>query len=122
VSTAPTTGAASAFTRTQVLSWVTPTLDNGFSFVSSVPADASAAQLASDSRPLHTAASVSLHDLSEVPWTGSLQPDEQTLVKALEHIDAVTMTMPGSAYLESLDSDISNAKSALRTLSQAVNG
>ncbi len=116
----PVVTSPSAFTQVQVLGWVTPTLSNGISLVSSLPPGATAPQLASSSRPLRAAVVVSLHELTQVPWSGPLQKDENSLVKALARIGAQTAVTPGPTYLVRLDVDILRAQEALAVLNRAV--
>jgi len=122
VSATTVTNTTSAFSHSQVLGWITPTLANGISLVYLVPPDASPARLAAASKPLGTAASVSLHDLAEASWTGPLRQDEQALVRALERTEELTKTAPDPATRQTLDTDILNVKSALRILVQAADG
>jgi hypothetical protein len=111
----------SPFTRSQVLGWITPTLGNGISLVGSAPPGASAVQLAAATQPLNTAVSVSLHELGQASWNGSLRIDEKSLVRALNHIKTLTATTPtGPAYLMRLDADIAGAEGALRALATQV--
>jgi hypothetical protein len=111
-----------AFTHAQVLSWVTPSLGNGISFVGSVPPTATTEQLVAASRPLNAAASVSMHELTLVPWTGVLHPREKELVKVLTQIKKLTTTSPVSSFRSQLDADIVVAQGALRALNLAVTG
>jgi hypothetical protein len=111
-----------AFTHAQVLSWVTPSLRNGISFVGSVPPTATTEQMFAASRPLSAAASVSLHELAQVPWPGALQRSEKKLVKALMLIETLTVAPPGPSYLSRLDGDILIVKGALQALNRAVAG
>jgi hypothetical protein len=108
------------FTHAQVLSWVTPTLQNGLSLVGLAPPGATAAQLSASSQPLRTAVSVSLHELREVSWQGPLKRPEATLVRDLTRLADLAASMPGSSYLPLLGEDAQRARSALRTLAQKV--
>jgi hypothetical protein len=110
------------FTHAQVLSWVTPSLGNGISFVGSVPPTATVDQMVAASRPLNAAASVSLHDLTLVPWPGALHQREKGLVKALTRIEKLTSAPPGSSFQSQLDADIVVAQGALRALNRAATG
>jgi hypothetical protein len=114
----PTT--TSAFTHRQVLGWITPTLENGDSLVASVPPGASAAQLTSASGALNTAVTVSLHDLGQVSWGGSLSGREKALAKALVGIEMATSKAPGSSYQVTLEADAARAQADLQALNHAV--
>jgi hypothetical protein len=116
------TSTTAAFTHAQVLSWVTPTLGNGISFVGALSPGATTAQMFADTRPLSTAASVSLHELTQVQWKGSLEGKEKKLVNALLRIEDLTAMFPGPSYRDRLDEDILGVRIALRALNHAVNG
>jgi hypothetical protein len=116
------TSTTGAFTHTQVLSWVTPTLGNGISFVGSLSSGSTTEQMTAASRPLGAAAPVSLHELAQVSWNGALQPSEKELVNALLRIEKLTAVPPGPGYLDQLDDDILSVKGALRALNYAVKG
>jgi len=118
--TAHTSQTTAAYTHAQVLGWVTPTLDNGFSFVQAAAPGASAEQMFAASRPLSTASSVSLHELARIPWLGPLQPKEKSLVKALVALEVLTTRSPGPAYVRQLEADIHTAQAALGELHRAV--
>jgi hypothetical protein len=120
----PSTTTTTLYTHAQVLDWVTPTLGNGISFVGSAPPNPTAAQLHASTRPLDTAASVSIHELAEVPWSGSLRSDEKALVKELVRIETVTAASPsaGSGYLDEVETDIAALRTDLQRLSDAVKG
>jgi hypothetical protein len=105
-----------------VLSWVTPTLGNGISFVGSLSSGSTTEQMTAASRPLGAAAPVSLHELAQVSWNGALQPSEKELVNALLRIEKLTAVPPGPGYLDQLDDDILSVKGALRALNYAVKG
>jgi hypothetical protein len=111
-----------AFTHAQVLGWVTPTLGNGFSFVGSLSASSTAEQMFAASRPLSSAVSVSLRDLAEVPWRGTLEPREKSLARALVRVRNLTAMPPGPAYLEQLDGAIHSVQGSLQALTHAVKG
>lgn len=117
----PSTTTTAAFTHSQVLALVTPTLKNGIAFVGSIPPHDSPAQMSALSQPLRTAALVSRQDLAKVPWTGTLQPREEDLVAALVRLDALTAGSPGRRYLERLEADIGRAEVDLKDLNRAVN-
>jgi hypothetical protein len=117
----PSTTTTSAFTRTQVLGWITPTLENGVSLVVSTPTGASAAQLASASQALNTAVSISLRDLAQVSWSGSLSGDERALAKELMRLEVTTSKATGSSNLATLDADVASTQGALQALNRAVN-
>jgi hypothetical protein len=116
-STAP----VSPYSHTQVLGWVTPTLANGISLVGSLSPNSSATELVSSSQPLKTAATVSLHELSQVSWNGALGKDERTLVATLKRIGTLTGTAPGPDYLAKLDAGVDRTQKALQVLARAVN-
>ena len=120
----PSTTTTTLYTHAQVLGWVTPTLGNGISFVGSAPPDPTEAQLVASTRPLSTAASVSIHELAEVPWSGSLRPDEKALLEELVRIERVTASSPsgGSGYLDEVEADIAALRTDLQRLSDAVKG
>ncbi len=118
----PSTTTTTLYSHAQVLGWVTPTLGNGISFVGSAPPDATGAQLSAATRPLDTAASVSIHELAEVPWGGALRSDEKALVKELMRIETLTASPPGSGYLDEVETDIAAARTDLQRLSGAVRG
>ncbi len=118
----PSTTTTTLYTHAQVLDWVIPTLGNGISFVGSAPPDPTEAQLVASTRPLNTAASVSIHELSEVPWGGALRADENALVKELVHIETLTASSPGSDYLDQISTDSAAVKTDLQRLSDAVRG
>jgi hypothetical protein len=117
---APTTTAP--FTHAQVMSWVTPTLANGITFAGSLSLNSTADQMLAASRPLSTAAAVSLRELAEVSWTGALQPREMELATALMRIKNLTAASPGPAYLGHLDKDIVAVQGALRALNHSIAG
>ena len=122
-STAPAphaTQTTAVYTHAQVLGWVTPTLDNGFSFVQSAAPNASVEQMFAASRPLSTASSVSLHELARIPWQGPLEPKEKALVKALAALETLTTRTPGLAYVSQLKADIRMTQGALEALHRAV--
>ena len=116
----PPTTTTAAFTHSQVLGWVTPTLNNGISFAGSISPDDSPAQMSVLSQPLRTAAQVSRQDLAEVPWTGTLRSTEEDLVAALVRLTALTAGTPGQGYRERLEADIARAEVDLKKLSRAV--
>jgi hypothetical protein len=118
---ASTTTTTSVFSHAQVLSWVTPTLSNGISFLQALPPGATATQVESSAQPLRIAVSVSLHELTQVTWRGSLQKDENRLVVALMSIEIATAKAPETDYLAKLDLDILRAQEALRALNRVVN-
>jgi hypothetical protein len=118
----PSTTTTTLYTHAQVLGWVTPTLGNGISFVGSAPPEPTGAELSASTRPLNTAASVSIHELAEVPWGGALRSDEKALVKELVHIETITASSPGSGYLDQVETDIAAARTDLQWLSDAVRG
>jgi len=120
----PSTTTTTLYTHAQVLGWVTPTLGNGISFVGSAPPNPTGAQLYASTRPLYTAASVSIHELAEVPWSGSLQSDEKALVKELVRIETVTVSSPsaGPGYLARVQTGIAAVRTDLQLLSDAVRG
>ena len=118
----PATTTTEAFTHAQVLSWVTPTLQNGITLVGSAPPGATDAQLFASSRPLNTAASVSTNELSQITWRGPLRSHEEALVRALRHIEALTMAPPGANYLSQLSTDIRTVQLALQRLTDDVKG
>lgn len=117
-----TTTTTAPFTHAQVLTWVTPTLGNGASFVASLSRSSTAEQMVAASRPLSTAVSVSLHELALIPWKGGLQRKEAGLVDALLRVQDLTAKPPESGYLSQLDDDILGVMGALRALNGAVNG
>ena len=117
----PSTTTTAAFTRAQVLSWVTPTLKNGIAFVGSISGKDSPAQMSTLSRPLRTAALVSRQDLAEVPWAGTLRPSEEDLVTTLRRLAALTAAPPGRRYVERLQADIGRVEVDLKELNRAVN-
>jgi Flp pilus assembly protein CpaB len=111
-----------AFTHAQVLSWVTPTLTNGIAFARSVSPTATVGQVLAASQPLGAGATVSLHELAEVPWTGDPQRSETELVKALLGIEVLTRAPPGPTFLDQLHADILRTEGALQALNHVVNG
>lgn len=117
----PSTTTTAAFTHSQVLGWVTPTLKNGIAFVGSISRKNSPAQISVLSQPLRTAALVSRQELAKVPWTGTLRPSEEDLVTTLVRLAALTAGAPGRRYLERLEADIGRAEVDLEDLNRAVN-
>jgi hypothetical protein len=107
-------------THTQVISWVTPTLANGASFVRSVSPSATAGQVFAASRPLNAGATVALHDLARISWTGALQPSENELVEALQRIASLTAVPPGPGYVDHLQNEIHRAQGALQGLTRDI--
>jgi hypothetical protein len=99
---------------------VTPTLNNGASFLSNVSAAASPAQLLAAAAPLHTAAVVSVRELGEITWTGSLHPDEQRLRKALQQLSVLTAGPADAIDRARVQSSITRTRAALRVLTSAV--
>jgi hypothetical protein len=118
--TAPTTTTLGAFSPADVLGWVTPTVENGLSFVGAAVAAPTKAQRAADVRPLHTAASVSIHELGEITWGGSLVGDERKLLRALRHLVAVIALPSGRAFGVHLGSSVTEVRAALAALAHAV--
>jgi hypothetical protein len=118
----PSSTTQPAFTHAQVLGWITPTLDNGSSFLGTLPTDVAAEQIFDDSRPLAVATSVSLHELAEVSWTGRLDLPERRLRVTLERIEDLTSTPPGPGYRNDLGADTQQAQSALTSLKRSVGG
>jgi len=108
------------YSPSEVLGWVTPTLDNGVSFLSSAPPTASPAQLLADVAPLHTAAVVSVRELGEITWTGSLRTDERRLRRALQQLSVLTDGPAGTIDRARVQSSINQARAALRDLTSAV--
>jgi hypothetical protein len=108
------------YSPSEVLGWVTPTLDNGASFLSNVPATASPAQLLADAAPLHTAAVVSVRELGEITWTGALRPDERRLHKALQQLSSLTAGPAGTIDRARVQSSVDRARAALHDLTSAV--
>jgi hypothetical protein len=117
----PSTTTTAAFTHSQVLGWVTPTLKNGIAFVGSISRNDSPARMSVLSQPLRTAALVSRHELAEVPWTGTLRPSEEDLVATLVRLTTLTAAAPGRRYRERLEADIGRAEADLKELNRAVN-
>jgi hypothetical protein len=117
----PSTTTTAAFTHSQVLGWVTPTMENGIAFVASISPSDTPTQMAALSRPLRAAALVSRQELAEVTWTGTVQRSEADLVATLVRLEALTAGAPGRGYVERLKADIGRAEVDLMELNRAVN-
>jgi hypothetical protein len=95
-------------------------MDNGISLAESPPSGAATVEVAAAAQPLHTAASVSLNELTDIPWNGNLRSTERLLVKALKITERAAAAVPGPGYRGTLDASVIRTSAALKTLNHQV--
>ena len=117
-----TSVAGTAYTEAQVLGWITPTVDNGVSFVVTLPPGASAAQLFRASQSLSVACGVARHELAETTWTGPAAGDTSALSGTLGQVVTLVATHPGLGFAQMLDVDVQRVSEGLKRLTADVNG
>ena len=108
------------YTQSQVLGWVTPTLNNGIAFVSSVPPNAPYARLLRAAQSLSTACTVAHNELHQVSWDGRAQAAEAALDSTLEETIALVTNPSPSSFPASLSNEIHVISTDLSTLARTT--
>ena len=118
--TALTTTTITGNTPSQVVGWVTPTLNNGIAFVNGVPPGAPLAQLVRAAQTLSTACVASENELKETTWTGQALVAKTALNSSLAQTVALVAKPPPSGFAAALHAATDGVSQQLKALAAQV--